>query len=71
MISEGENFALGQRHSFTHSKLCVAKVLLKWKGIEKDSDIDINSGQKECPIDINSGQKECPTPHLPVLARDL
>ena len=38
-----------QRCGFSHSELCVARVLLKWKGIEKDSDRDIGRGQKECP----------------------
>ena len=39
----------GQRHSFSHLQLCVAKVLLKWKGIGNSSDIDIRRGQKEYP----------------------
>ena len=40
----------GQRHGFSHLQLCVAKVLLKWKGIGKSSDIDIRRGQKEYPL---------------------
>ena len=34
-----------QIHSFSHSELHVAKVLLKWKGIDKASDIDTGRAQ--------------------------
>ena len=33
-----------------HSELLSNKVLLKYKEIEKASDIDIRSRQKECPL---------------------
>ena len=35
-----------QRHSFSHSELHVAEVLLKWRGVGKASDIDIRKGQR-------------------------
>ena len=49
MASGGEEFNLGLEMRLDCSELLCNKVLLKYKEIEKASDIDIRRGQKECP----------------------
>ena len=50
MTSGGEDFNLGSEMRLDHLKLLCNKVLLKCKGIEEVSDIDIRRGQKECLV---------------------
>ena len=50
MTSGGEDFDLGSEMKLDHLKLLCNKVLLKSKGIEEASDIDIRRGQKECLV---------------------
>ena len=49
LASGGEEFNLGPETKLDHSELLCNNVLLKYKSIEKASDIDIRSGQKEYP----------------------
>jgi len=46
----GEEFNLGPETRLDHSELLCSKVLLKYKEIEKASDIGIRRGQKEYPL---------------------
>ena len=49
LASGGEEFNPGPEMKLDHSELLCNNVLLKHKSIEKTSDIDIRSGQKEYP----------------------
>ena len=49
LASGGVEFNLGPETKLDHSELLCNNVLLKYKSIEKASDIDIRSGQKEYP----------------------
>ena len=53
MVSEGENFTSGPKTASV-TQLHVAKVLLKWKGTEKVSDIDTRRGQRVPPSPVLS-----------------
>ena len=48
-MASGGEFNLGPKMRLDCSELLCNKVLLKYKEIEKASDIDIRRGQKECP----------------------
>ena len=51
-----------QRGGFSHSELCVAKVLLLSQGTEKASDIDIRRRQRvslDLTTDLYTFSKEC------------
>ena len=50
LASGGEEFNLGPEMRLDCSVLLCSKILLKYKEIEKASDIDIRRGQKECPL---------------------
>ena len=52
----GEDFNLGPEMRLDCSVLLCSKVLLKYKEIEKTSDIDIRRGQKECPLSSVSNE---------------
>ena len=49
LASEGEEFTPGSLMRFNPSELWCKKKKKSIKEIEKDSDIDIRSGQEECP----------------------
>ena len=49
LASGGDEFNPGPETRLDHSELLCNKVLLKYKEIEKASDIGIRRGQKECP----------------------
>ena len=50
LTPRGEEFNLGPETRLDHSELLCSKVLLKYKEIEKASDIGIRRGQKEYPL---------------------
>ena len=49
LASGGEEFNPGPVTRFDRSELLCNKVLLKYKQVEKASDIDIRKGWRECP----------------------
>ena len=66
LASGGEEFNPGPVTRLDCSELLCNKVLLKYKEIEKASDIDIRRGQKECPLTsvsklFSSVAQSCPT----------
>ena len=50
MASRGEEFNLGLEMRLDCSELLYYKVSLKYKEIEKASNIEVRRGQKECPL---------------------
>ena len=50
LAPRGEEFNPGPETRLDRSELLCNKVLLKYKGIEKASDIGIRRGQKEYPL---------------------
>ena len=56
MASGGEEFNLGPEMRLDCSELLCYKVSLKYKEIEKASNIEVRRGQKECPLASVSNQ---------------
>ena len=49
-LASGEEFNPGPEMRLDCSELLCNKLLLKYKEIEKASELDIRKGQKECPL---------------------